>query len=188
MKKLLIAAAMVAGALSSFAQGQFLFTTYLVTPALPIYINSTTSGTVFGGTVEGTTSYVDYIYSQSANVSDASLLNLSLATPVAIKAAGTFSGSKQTIAGVKTGPISLEVRAWNGGSTYAAALQNPNAYTGTSAILQVTLGDPNASPTPGVATPASDWFKSFSVTKTPEPTTIALGVMGLSLLVFRRRK
>jgi hypothetical protein len=193
MKKLLVIASMLAAAGSTFAQGQFSFTTFLVTPACIVWENSTTSGLKFGGTVNGTKAYVDYVYSATAGVTDESKLTLTqLAAPATLSTSGTFSSGVQTIPGVSQGPISLEVRAWNGATTYSAAKTlwdagTAGVYTGTSGILQVTLGDPTITPA-GTSTSADKWFKTFAVTQAvPEPSTIALGAMGLSLLFFRRR-
>jgi len=81
-----------------------------------------------------------------------------------------------------TANVTVQMRAWSSAfSTYALAVQN-NAKYGQSAALNMALVG-------GAATPGMDAFSSFSLQQSPEPTTIALGLMGAaSLLIVRRRK
>lgn len=72
--------------------------------------------------------------------------------------------------------VSLVLRAYNGAS-YDTSLGR-----GASAPFEVTLG---ASTLPPVALTT---LTSFSVAIIPEPSTIALGLLGAAALLFRRRK
>lgn len=188
MKKILIIAAVLATACHVHAQGQFAFTTLGASTGL-IYID-----TVGGAKANGYS--VDYAYSMTANVTDPALLT---SAPVAqvktINASGIFIGTVQNFggptptAGLPTAgatTISLQIRAWfsgTGDTTYASAVADPlgDRY-GSTLPFNLSLGDPTASP-PGSATPIKNAFPSFAaVVNTPEPSTIALGMMGAAAL------
>jgi hypothetical protein len=181
MKKILIVAGVIAcSALQTYAQGQFVFANGGITPSAPVYVGSLTSGVKTDATYS-----FDYIYTSGTTVS-ASALTTEGITVTGI-ANGLFNGSTQILP--VTGTITAEIRGWKTslGATYdtAYAAQGGN-YTGTSTLLTISLGNPAGSP-PSTATKLGTILSSFYVI-TPEPSTIALGAMGLSLLVFRRRK
>jgi hypothetical protein len=194
-KSLIIASIGVCSALQAFAQGEFTFATKTISPAAPIYVD-----TVGGTTKIGAGYSVDYVYATGSGVTDTSLFTLKgkvagvqYTSTALTGSAGTFSGGIQDIytstGAAYTGTISLVIRAWqtSAGSYENAVANKGTYYYGSSSIINLPLGDPNAQP-PGSSTALSGYLSSFAVTKTPEPSTIALGVMGLSLLVFRRRK
>jgi len=97
------------------------------------------------------------------------------------------SASDPGINGVAAGATAtLSVAAWySGGGAYTtlAAAQAAGVPTGNSALWQETLGGPPNTP------PFLTGLTSFSLTTTasPEPSTIALGVMGASAFLLRRR-
>jgi hypothetical protein len=111
-------------------------------------------------------------------------------------AAGQVSGAaSDSITGttVASPVATVAVAAWaNGGglySTLASAVKAGEPW-GISPLANITTA---FSPNPATGmNAASDLSFSFSlgtpVTTTPEPSTIALGVMGASALLFRRRK
>lgn len=134
----------------------------------------------------------DYIYSTSAGVTDESKLTSTSANTKVGKTGGWYSGGVQYVSGLTTTTFSLEVRAWQtAAGSYSAALASKTSGTGTvyysghSDIWQVSVikSTDSTSPVPTL----SGICTAFAVT-IPEPSTIALGAMGLSLLVFRRRK
>jgi hypothetical protein len=91
------------------------------------------------------------------------------------------------VPGVAAGSTAtLALAAWyNGGgafTSYAAAVAG-NVPSGTSTLWQESLGGPPNTP------PFLTGLTSFSLTTTsaPEPSTIALGVMGASAFLLRRR-
>jgi hypothetical protein len=96
--------------------------------------------------------------------------------------AGTLAGTVATV----------QLYAWyNDGGTitsYATALAD-GVPTGSSITENVSLGGPNATgpdtTPPGLPTPQN---LSFNVTATPEPSTIALGVIGASAFLMRLRR
>jgi hypothetical protein len=85
------------------------------------------------------------------------------------------------------GTVTLQAVAWyNNGGQYGtlAAAEAANVPTGESTPFNVTLaGSPTASD------PVLTGLTSFDLTttSTPEPSTIALGVMGASAFLLRRR-
>lgn len=93
-------------------------------------------------------------------------------------AAGYFSGGTANIASVAPGATaSIQVRAWKGGATFETA-----TATGISEAINVTLGGAGSPP----SLPANlVGLKSFSLV--PEPSTIALGLIGAAALMLRRR-
>jgi len=104
---------------------------------------------------------------------------------------GRFNGGNPfVIPGNSSVTIAFQVRAWqtSGGATYEAA-SAPFVYRGVSAIGQVT-------PTEGAATiPALFGTGAGQVggfvlaPNVPEPSSIALGLLGLgAIALFRRRK
>jgi hypothetical protein len=94
-----------------------------------------------------------------------------------------------TLAGY-TGGATVQLEAWyNGGSANLTYLLSP--VKGTSAVESIaalggTGSPPATTPNLGAATPGP--ITSFSLIGTPEPSTIALGVIGASTFLFRRRK
>jgi hypothetical protein len=106
-------------------------------------------------------------------------------------ASGTTTGSTGAVTGAAGGPETIAMAAWNneGGTiTSLAAAQAAGDPWGISALANIT--SISAPSTPAAMSTASDLNLSFSLgtASIPEPSTIALGVMGVSALLFRRRK
>jgi len=97
-------------------------------------------------------------------------------------AAGYITSTSVTIAGAAEGASGfVQMVAWAAaaGTSYEAALASGSGY-GSSAVLAMTLGvAPNTPPNMAGLT-------SFALV--PEPSTIALGLLGLGVLALRRRK
>lgn len=133
--------------------------------------------------LSGSAYKADY-YWGPAGVSDASQL-VSGGQAVSYSGNGIFLGGTQTIAN-QTGTVTLQVRAWRAsdGATYAAAAATPGAHIGAGNLIQLALSNGANAPQPMVG------LQSFnlSTVNTPEPATIALGLMGAGALFIRRRK
>jgi hypothetical protein len=105
---------------------------------------------------------------------------------------GTFAGGTRTIGGVTAGADAvIEVRAWRvaAGADYAAALAstdpNPAGNYGFSPQLTIktgNVGEPPSLPADLVG------LKGFNLIAVPEPSIIALGLVGAGALLLRRRK
>lgn len=99
---------------------------------------------------------------------------------------GTWSGGTRTLVGATQGAeLNLQVRAWDAAfSSYDAALAAGKG-AGQSAVF--TFKDAMSSP-PGAADNLMVNFQGFAINQVPEPSTIALGALGVAGLLFFRRK
>jgi hypothetical protein len=185
MKKLLLTAAMVLVSLSGYAQGNVLFAN---TP--------TTRVTDSGVNVPGTANVLAALYWAPLSNPD-SFTQLGATARVGetgVQPSGVFNGGERLTGPATAGGAQarFQVRVWEAayGSTYEAARSAPaqNGRTtkyGESNIIQIQTGDPMAVP-PG--TPAS-LTGMQGIALVPEPSVIALGVIGAgALLLLRRRK
>jgi len=105
---------------------------------------------------------------------------------------GRFNGGGRTAPTATPGSAGLyQVRAWETafGSSYAAVFNGGQGNAGKSGILTIVGGNPLTTP-PGSATSlVSAGFTGFNVAPVPEPSAIALGLVGAgALLMLRRRK
>ena len=173
MKKLLvIVCVLCAAAVSTFAQGVINFN------------NSTTSKILLeDGTAAPVGSLtVGLFYNLDANATDISTFSLAATTGIN-KLPGIFSAGKIEIPGSKAGDIvAITVKAWSASfADYATAKEKGGLFGTWDQILKVSLGGGNL-PTPSLA---ASGFTGFVVT--PEPSTIALGILGAVALLLRRR-
>jgi hypothetical protein len=189
MKKLLLtgALAMIA-TLSSYGQGSVNFAN---TSTSPVRLQD---GTAVPRTAAGGTYVAELLYASDGTPATAETFGLvgtrmGATTTFNTPTAGVFSGSGRTITSITpAGGFGLfQVRVWDtrGGSTLeesaAAGFQ-----TGYSQVLRVDTSDTTISPPP---TPAALGMTSFNLSVIPEPSTIALGLLGVgTLLMLRRRK
>jgi len=202
MKKILLLAAIIATAVSSYGQGIVNFNNRVLADPngplvdAPVYLNSVASGVrLLGGGAEG---YRAALYGAVGNLaSDSSLVLLTnpgdgqAAVPFRTTAATAGyvdvqqSGGRSIPGAGYSATVTLQVRAWEGGyATYDAALAAGNARTGKSNLIVVTT---TTGPTDQVV-PRLAGLQSFAIT-IPEPSSIALGLLGLgAVALIRRRK
>ena len=179
MKKTLIVAAMLAS-LGAYAQGTVNFANIVIEGGVRVV-----DAPVFN--VDGTTrlSGAGFQAQLVAGPNAGSLAVIGAPTGFLTGGgAGYFSGGPRTIDSVPPGnAAALQVQAWDtaSGATYAAALTK-----NTSAVLNLaaTGGSGNPPSLPAKMT----GLQSFSLKTVPEPSTIALGALGLAALFLRRRK
>lgn len=105
-------------------------------------------------------------------------------------AAGFVNTSQVAVPGAAPGTsVWIQMRAWAGGagSSYESVLA-ANGVLGMSNEVQVGPlgGVPPVGPP--ITDPGLTGLQPFSIAAVPEPSTIALGVLGLGLLALRRRK
>lgn len=192
MKKLLTAVALLTATFAAMAATpggtvQFSNLGSFIGTAAPVYLDA------IGGTKLGANDFFAQLY---AGPSADSLSPVGV--PVLFKSSastglgtGLFDGGIIGIDSVLQGaPATLKVAAWDGkggANSYDKALAAGNA-AGFSGIITVVTGQPtDVSPPgfPGNMVGLQPWFVSASVI--PEPTTIALGLLGAAGLLLRRR-
>jgi len=94
-------------------------------------------------------------------------------TSASILGAGYFSAGSTTLDGL-TGTVNLHLAGHTGDGNWSY-----------SAPFEVTLGGAGSPPSPPAALPNG---VALDITAIPEPSTIALAVLGGAALLFRRRK
>jgi len=177
MKKLLIALAAVFITAASYGQGQVVFANKVGTTVdAPVFLNSLSSGVGPGA------GYSAQLFLQGAGNA------LTPLTPVqSFRPAGTGTAAIADRYWVTT-PVDVPVapgssatfivRAWQ---TSQGSFENATSK-GESQPFSVVVGGGTLPPSNLVG------LTSFVVTSVPEPSVIALGVLGASALLFRRRK
>jgi hypothetical protein len=216
MKKTIIAVVLLAGVVSGYSQGAINFNNNATGFKQKIY-NVSTGGTavVYGGytTIEvqgssstdtpvGSTAYSGAALGGTGFSAELLAGNgtgdaLSQLSPVgtvvsfqtATAGAGFLAGGQVVTVASSGTAATIAIAAWNneGGTiTSLLAAQQAGDPWGISALANITGAiSPGTPPTMSTAT---DLNLSFSLGVIPEPSTIALGVMGASTLLFRRRK
>ena len=213
MGKLILTLSLVTGmATGVYAQGDLGSQGSLTSPAYPSNIgsftfdntantNSSKTATSGGLAWIGTTLATASLLNQDVNmsISDGSglivqfLLVDSTATGIGTAyGSGVFiDNSAYTyyiLGSTGGGTVAVTLDAWTGsGLTYEQALTTPGQYAGT-ASWSLVLGNYTTGGPPSTATDFTG-MPALVMTLVPEPTTLALmGLGGLSLLLFRRRK
>lgn len=184
MKKLAILAACLAVSLTAFAQGTVNFANKVGT-AVDAPVTDALGAKLLGA------GYVAQLWAGPAGGTLAPIGDpIPFRTSAA--AAGYWSGAARTIPGVAGGADALiEIRAWRvaAGADYAAALAstdtNPVGNYGKSEALTIKTGGAGEPP----SLPADlVGLKGFQLIAVPEPSIIALGLVGAGALLLRRRK
>lgn len=184
MKKLILCAALVVAAATSFGQGQVGF----ANNANQSITNRLTGLAAAGGAAQDDTQVGLYV----GNVGDAvgSLQLIGNTTNCFL--AGRFNGGTRTLAGW-TGTVQLQVRAWLASTVYpsyeaayAAGLGGDSSVLlGVATPVSYALTQP---PTPVVSI-GNAGLTPIVIDPVPEPSSIALGLLGLgAVALFRRRK
>jgi len=178
MKKLLVTLTAVLVSVSTFAQGTIFFNNRTSAGDVRIFAPDGTSGAGTLGTVNAQLFLVP--------AGGGTEVALTPATTFRSGAAASFfvNPVDVTVPGVAAGtPATVIVRAWLG-ADYATALTS-----GQSAPLTISgLGGVNPQTGAIVPTPDLAGLQSFTLVTIPEPSTIALGVLGAAALLYRRRK
>jgi hypothetical protein len=209
MKKSITGAVMLlAGAAIVHAQGQVSFANYFSSGNYVTveYGGHAVGGTGTSGTTDGADWTVELYGAAGSSVAVGSLVPAVLAGTTSTAVTATLAGPSGAYLGqwnsgaigditgtVAGGPATVAVAAWynNGGtiSTLAAA-QAAGFANGFSATGNVTTGGapnlPAALPVLGNGIIAT--VGNVGGASTPEPSTIALGVMGASAFLLRMRK
>lgn len=217
MKKLVLTISLLAGATCAYSQGQLNWSDYVTGFSMSIYSPNPASPSVeqnlgntpgdipagtatYGGTLLAGTGYSVGLYldtTQTAVQSDV-LNGTPIATDTFAAGQGGWDFSGSLVATDPTLPsgtaVYVELAAWantgtaGAANSYAAALADGYA-TGLSSVSSSTTslgggGSPPAVPGSLVGIGLTD----FSLATTPEPSTIALGVIGASAFLMRLRR
>jgi PEP-CTERM motif len=173
-----------AGAGAAFGQGEINFFTYNVNTNYGIVFQSdgmtrasgsAFSAQLFGSTTEnGTFAAISPVTSFATGISAGYVDYATVTLPVAL---GNAPGDTYY----------YELMVWTASAgSYANAVTINGDQYGTSQVESLILGEAGSDVYPE---PTSNGFPSFTLTLVPEPATCALmGLGGLSLLLFRRRK
>jgi len=179
MKKLVVIAACVGATAMAFGQGQFNLNNRQTADGINAKVTHVDGTTP----LDGANGWVVQAYVGA----DAGSL-APVGSPVEFRtgaAEGYFAGGAVD-AGVANGTsVMVQIAAWNtnDGADYATAAANMGAV-GMSGIVSVTVdGPPN---TPPNLIGLEPWTVSAEVI--PEPSTFALGLLGIGALMLRRRK
>jgi hypothetical protein len=172
-------------AVSAFGQGQLVFRN---TPDTPVIDSLTGAKALPGVAIAGLYYTTDTAATPSVTPP---LDSWTLAATTAIAPveafAGVYSGGTVTITGVDPGTsVLVQVRAWGAAyADYSGPWTAGEGLVGASNVMQVNLGG-GSIPVPNISTIA----EAFTLTPVPEPSTIALGLVGGlgALLLIRRRK
>jgi hypothetical protein len=198
LKKLIVSTVLTVAAIASYGQGYVAFDTSQLGTSAKVF-------NVAGLPASGS-AYLTQLFAADASGQSSTSLNPVGPFPVNFRTgtagntgynqiSGTTSqGNAFTASTVNvqvttnaSGPITLQMRAWTASfSTYAAAVAasaagNPTVEFGSSPVLS-NFNPYYAPNTPGVIT----GLQGF--TMVPEPSTIALGILGASSLFFVRRR
>jgi hypothetical protein len=185
MKKLLITVAAVLSALNMYGQGTVNFQNGT---GNRVYVDSTSGTAAAAGYAVG-------LYYAADGITDESMF-VQLGGSAAITG-GIFVGGNRTAPTATPGGFGMfQVRGWTTayGTSYESGLsagsQGGGANkVGKSNIVRVDTGDPTTVPPGTPAALATSGLTPFALTTVPEPSAIALGLLGAgTLLLLRRRK
>jgi hypothetical protein len=179
IKILAIAISCIGLTSAAFAQGQINFFTFNSTTSLGqvfstagVPAGGTYVGQLYGGLTSDRTTFTA-VGTPSAFASNSGYINSGI-----VNVAGTFGG--QT--------FFYELRVWD--SALASSLETQATGRGgiSPNVASLVLGGtPNGGGTP-VPVSNANGFNTFTLAPVPEPSTIALGILGAGSLLFLRRK
>jgi len=177
MKKLIVAAALGVFAVGALAQGQFQFgnKNTLLTPPLESKVFDNLGNALAG------TAYWAQAYVKLATADDSSYGPVGTAVNFRTGANAGYIVTTTVSTSFPGGAnVTVQMRAWeaSGGTSYEAAVASGKLYgTSNPVNLQVAVA-PNTPP---------DMVGLQSFALIPEPSTLALGVLGAAAFFLRRR-
>lgn len=199
MKKIVVIALLAAATTGAFAQGQITMGNTSTTHVRVQPFGTTTS---VSAPVSGSTIRVGLLWADPAAPTAwkwiGNLGEVTTSTPVAAtdySTIGPVDGRIRNLTALTPSAFNttalFQYVAWDGafGATPALFLANPlsvsnNALFGQSATM-TSLVQANAT---ALVPALADIFTTMTLTPVPEPSTIALGILGALVLLFRRRK
>lgn len=196
MKKLLLACVTVMAAAATYGQGTVAF----LNTSGTAFTTNNQAGTT--GLMRGANNYRIGLYTAPAGTTTPSLFTLvGVATNSSLSAGRFQYGTGNFDIPGNTGQaIAYQVRAWSlaAGASYEAAVAAAIGYGGVSGIGSITPTASSTAPAPALFGPGGANPPDFAgqlnvgvelVPLIPEPSSIALGLLGLgAIALFRRRK
>jgi len=181
MKKLLVTlAAVLVSVSAAFAQGSVTFNNRTGAGDAPIFAPDGVTG---AGSIPGMVAELDLVGGTATAPTYTSIGTTPFRGTSGL-AAQFITGVDLNVAGVAAGaPANFVIRAYNG-TSYDTSLTR--GQSGVVAVPALGGLPPNGSPP--VPTPDLSGLTAFTTVTTPEPSTIALGVLGAAALLLRRRK
>jgi hypothetical protein len=181
MKKLLVTLAAVLVSASTFGQGTVAMNTRTTGVDAPV----TLPGGAGAGAHTAVVNAQLFLVSGNTRTAIPASLTTFRQTPAGLAQAYVNPISSVTVDGVAGGsPATLVLRAWSGPS-YDAAVAGNGQFFGESGSITINLG--GAGSPPGL--PANlTGLAGFTLQAVPEPSTLALGLLGAAALLYRRRK
>jgi len=178
MKKVLLTAFAVMASLSLFAQGTV---TYANNSSTKVLLDKGDGSAI----VNAGSPYVVGLWYGAAG-STADQLTYVGDTSKKSLANGGFLGGTLNLP--SAGTYTLQLRGWDGSKGDYAASKAAGVW-GDSALWTQGTGNPTASPSvPPVSIVAAGNFSGMTIHIVPEPSTIALGILGLGGLFLLRRR
>jgi len=179
-RALLVAMGMVLATAGALAQGNVLFQSKVTNPAVNFKIVNPdgTAAEVGKYTVElwGAIGGADLAPLSGSLSGAASAL---IQTPLALTS-GYFAGGTWSVTGVAAGvDAQLQVRVWE--TSYGSYNAQTAGLYGMGNIVTLKLTEPPATPAALVG------METITLTAVPEPSILALGVLGLGAFMLRRR-
>ena len=193
-KKILALVVLASVSTVAFAQGTVNFNTLALGTSAQVYQSD-------GVTLLSGATYMAQLFAGPGTTAESALV--AVGNPVGfrtsanagyVQTTGTAFGSAVdpvvTIsAAAAGGAVTVQLRAWD--ATYASyalakASLKGNVYGQSALLALAATGNPNGSPP---STPVNlDGLKGFNLNVIPEPTTLALVLLGGAALLIRRRK
>jgi MYXO-CTERM domain-containing protein len=206
MKKLLLTAAAILATLSMYGQGSGVinFANTGAPDDRRIWVNTT--GEVGVGTRAAGTGYHIALYWGQRGTEEAGLIQIGAFATFFPLNNGTFSGGSRTVTPIAINGdiVTVQARGWapipgvtdSYDAVYAAGLAgDQRAWVGLGPVFDHDTsrpGDPTDPAVPIGGTLASGGnpaWRGFAISPVPEPSVIALGLLGVgALLMLRRRK
>ena len=178
MRKLAIALCLTASVLTALGQGSINFNNRVTAVGINAPVD-------FAGALVTGPEYVGQLFVNNAGSFEA------VGAPVEFRtgaAAGYINGGSVSVSFVAPGASAdVIMRAWAtaSGADWDAASTNPNGIFGESNQISIATGGAGSPP----SLPADlVGLNAFTLTQVPEPSTVALGLLGLAALALRRRK
>lgn len=174
MKKVIIALAALIATAAAYGQGTVQFNNRIVgTVDARVFMPDKTTGVGADFTAQ--------LYAGTSASSLTAVTPVTTFRTSSAAAAGYVTPVDVTIPGIAGGSTAfIQMKVWDG-----ASFASPKSAFGQSGVIPVVLGGGGVPPAPAAALAG---LATFNLTAVPEPSTIALGALGVAALLLRRRK